>query len=303
MIIFLILFLSLFLFIGGEVLPKHRLIKDIWDAGHLVLFALLSYSYFNLNSKINHSILYKIVFTTLFSLLIGTAIELVQLLLHREFSKGDIINDLLGAYIGLLGLLIFNKEHSQKLKASAIILVIFCLAIGLRNMEKHLLDEFNMRQQFPMLASFETDLEMSRWENNLTVLSRSRDFIKTGSHSLKVSFLPGRYPNISLEHFKNDWSGYRAINYSIYNPSQITQSFAMKVYDKIHTRRGRDYNDRFNHPISIAPGWNTFTIPLKDIISAPKSRSMNIRQIKGFSLFTDRLEKPSTIYIENIHLI
>lgn len=301
-IFFLILFLSIFLFVGGEVQQEHRLIKDIWDSGHLFLFALMSYGYFSLDSKTSHSISYKIIFTTIISLILGSAIEVIQLLLHRDFSKGDIINDVIGAYIGLLVLAILDKKQTFKLKTTAFILVIFCFSAGLRNMEKHLLDEWNMRQQFPVLSDFENQLEMSRWENNRTVLKRTQEFVKTGSYSLKVSFLPGRYPNISLEHFINNWSDYKAIRYSIYNPSDKNHTFVMKVYDKRHIQQGRSYNDRFNHKISVKPGWNTFNIPLNDIINAPKKRSMNIQQIKGFSLFTDRLEQPLTIYIDDIHL-
>jgi VanZ family protein len=301
-IVFLILFLSLFLFIGGEAQQQHRLIKDTWDSGHLILFALLSYGYFNLTSQTSRSTLYKILFTTIFSLVIGTAIEVIQIFFHREFSRSDIINDVLGGYIGLLALIALNKQQTLKLKTTAVILALLCFAVGFRDMERHLLDELNMHQQFPVLADFETELEMSRWENNLTALKRSQEFVKTGEHSLKVSYLPGRYPNISLEHFKNNWSGYKTLSYSIYNPSHETRSFEIKVYDQKNINRSRSYNDRFNHKITIASGWNTFDIPLNDIISAPKNRSMNIQKIKGFSLFTDRLEQPVTIYIDNIHL-
>lgn len=302
-IFFLIIFLSIFLFVDDEVQQKHRLIGDVWNSGHLFLFALISYGYFSLDSKVNHSISYKIILTTIVSLILGSAIEVIQLLFHRDFSKGDIINDLLGGYIGLLALAVFNKQQTLKLKVTAFILVIFCFAVGLRNMEKHLLDEWNMRQQFPVLSDFENQLEISRWENTRTVLQRTQEFTKTGAYSLKVTFLPGRYPNISLEHFINNWSGYKEIRYSIYNPSNKSHTFSMKVYDKKHISRGRSYDDRFNHTISVAPGWNTFNIPLTDIFNAPKHRSMNMQQIKGFSLFTDHLKQPLTIYVDNIHLI
>lgn len=302
-IFFIIIFLSIFLFVDDEVQQEHRLIVDVWNSGHLFLFALISYGYFSLDSKVNHSISYKIILTTIISLILGSAIEIIQFLLHRGFSKGDIINDLLGGYIGLLALAVFNKQQTLKLKATALILIIFCFAAGLRNMEKNLLDEWNMRQQFPVLSDFENQLEMSRWENRRTVLQRTQEFTKTGVYSLKISFLPGRYPNISLEHFINNWSDYKAIRYSIYNPSNKIHTFQMKVYDKKHNSRGRNYNDRFNHKISVAPGWNTFNIPLTDIINAPKNRLMNMQQIKGFSLFTDQLKQPLTIYVDNIHLI
>lgn len=290
------------MFVGGESQQKHRLIKDIWNAGHLVLFGLLSFSYFSRPSKASHTVFYKIVFTTIVCLIAGTAIEVIQLFTHREFSRGDIINDLIGGYLGLLTLLIINKQQSLKIKSSAIILVIICLALGLRNMEKHLIDEFVMRQQFPLMADFETQLEMGRWENNLTNIKRSMEFAKAGKHSLKVDFLPGRYPNISLKHLKKDWSGYSKLVYSIYNPSQEKLAFAMKVYDHQHTRTGRRHNDRFNHSITIAPGWNMIETAIEDIISAPKNRSMNIQQIKGFSIYTDKLPHPVTLYVDDIHL-
>lgn len=302
-IFFLIIFLSLFLFVDVEVQQKHRLIKDVWNSGHLFLFALVSYGYFSLDSKANHSITYKIIFTTIICLILGSAIEVIQLLFHRDFSINDIINDLLGGYIGLLTLAIFNKQQTTKLKTTALLLIIFCFAAGLRNMEKHLLDEWNMRQQFPVLSDFENQLEMSRWENSRTILQRTQEFTKTGAYSLRVSFLPGRYPNISLEHFINDWSDYKAIRYSIYNPSNKTHALTMKVYDKKNISRGSSYADRFNHKISVAPGWNTFNIPLIDIINAPKNRPIDMQQIKGFSLFTDHLKQPLTIYVDSIHLI
>jgi len=299
---FFIFILIVFLFVGGESQQKHRLIKDIWDSGHLILFGLLSFSYFSRPRAASRTLFYKIIFTTLVCLVAGTGIELIQLFTHREFSRSDIVNDLIGGYLGLLTLLLINKQSSLKIKAVAFLFLIIFIALGLRNMGKHLTDEFVMRQQFPLLAGFETQLEMSRWDSNLTNIKRSTRFVKSGNYSLKVDFLPGRYPNISLKHFKNNWSGYHKLTYSVYNPSLQSLNFEMKVYDYQHTRTSRRYNDRFNQSVTLAPGWNTIETPLQAIISTPKNRSMNIHQIKGFSLFTDKLAQPVTVYIDDIHL-
>ena len=235
-------------------------------------------------------------------LLLGVAIESVQLFIGRSFSRGDIINNIIGGYLGLLTLALFSQQTSLKTKSIAMTLALIFLAVGLRGLEKHLYDEYLIRQQFPLLSGFESKLEMQRWEHDNTLLRRSQEFVKSGQHSLKVDFLPGRYPNISLEHFRNNWSGYKQLVFSIYNPGKETYTFQMKVYDFKNIQNSRRYNDRFNTHITIAPGWNTIKTPLTDIIKAPKHRSMNIYQIKGFSVFTDKLKQPVTLYIDDIHL-
>lgn len=299
----LIFILSILLFVGGETQLKHRLVKDIWDAGHLVLFGLLSYSYFNRPTKAGVSISYKIVFTTSVGLILGAAIEALQLLVHREFSRGDIINDVIGGYLGLLSLSILDKRQALTRRIIATAILVIFLAAGLRNMGKHLLDEINMRKQFPVLASFESRLEIERWEHKLVNLKLSQQYIKSGLYSLEVEYLRGRYPNISLKHFKSDWSGYNKLEFSVYNPSHQELKFSINVYDRKHIKDGRKYNDRFSKSVTLKPGWNNIGISLQDIIKAPRRRYMNIHRIKGFSLFTDRLEQPVTIYIDDLHLL
>lgn len=302
-IYFVVFILFIFLFIGGESQQKHRLIKDIWDTGHLVLFGLLSYGYFSHQANANHSIVYKVIFTFIACLVIGTTIEVIQLLVHRDFSRSDIINNIIGGYIGLLSLYLFNKQNTLKTKSITFVLILFCIAVGLRHMERHLFDEFHIRQDFPLLSGFESKFEMERWENSLSFIKRSTEFVKEGSHSLKVDFLPGRYPNIVLRHFKGDWSDFSTFSYSVYNPTDVTHRIKMKVSDQKHIKRGLRFNDRFNRSVSLKPGWNTITTPLNEIQQAPKHRSMDLHKIKSFSLFTDKLPQPLTLYIDNIHLL
>lgn len=302
-IVALIFILSILLFVGGETQLKHRLIKDIWDVGHLVLFGLLSYSYFNRPTKARVSIVYKMVFTTGACLILGAATEALQLLVHREFSRGDIINDVIGGYLGLLSLSILDKRQALTCRITATVILVLLLAAGLRNMGKHSFDEINMRKQFPVLASFESKLEIERWEHKLVNLKLSQQYIKSGLYSLEVEYLRGRYPNILLKHFKPDWSGYNKLEFSVYNPSHQELKFAINVYDRKYIKDGRKYNDSFSKSVTFKPGWNNIGISLQDIIKVPGGRSMNIHRIQGFSLFADRLEQPVTIYIDDLHLL
>lgn len=299
---FLVVVLSIFLFVGGESQQQHRLIKDLWDGGHLVLFGLLIFLFFSRPSQSTRPVIYKVIVTSISCLLLGTAIEIIQLFTHREFSTSDIINDLIGGYLGLICLLMVDQQQPRKLRVIAAVIFIVGSLLGLRNLEKHLIDEYRITQQFPLLAGFETEWELERWEHSLTELKRSANFVKSGSYSLQVTYLPGRYPNISLQHMQNNWSGYSQLTFSVYNPMQHDLNFELKVYDASHIKRGRKYSDRFNHPMTFAPGWNTIDIPLTDIIDAPAHRSMDIRHVRGLSLFTDQLAAPVTLYLDHVTL-
>jgi len=299
---FLIFILFIFLFVGGETQQKHRLIKDVWDAGHLILFGLISFIYFSHPVRVNHSIIYKVVATTLFCLFIGSAIEIIQLFTHRNFSIGDIVNDVIGGYLGLLAIVITNKQQTLKNQIIAPLVFFLLIFIGLRGLEKHLVDEYILRSDFPELASFETNLEMERWEFKLVNAKPSLQHVKKGTYSLEAEFLRGRYPNISLQHFKADWSEYEKLSFSVFNPGSEPQQFELKIYDAQHITSGRKFKDRFNKKITFAAGWNEIEIELSKIIQSPRNRSMNIKEMKGLSLFTDKLKQPVTIFIDSIHL-
>jgi VanZ family protein len=294
--------MSVFLFVGGESQKDHRLIKDVWDAGHLVLFGLLSFVYFIHPARSKHSPVYKFVFTSVFCLLVGSGIEFIQLFTHREFSTSDIINDIIGGYLGLLCLIILHRQQTAQIRTVSLVVFVVLLAGGLRHLQMDIYDEYQIRQQFPLLAGFETENELDRLEFNNVQLERSVKFVKEGKHSLQVQYQTGRYPNITLKYLKGDWSQYQNMTFSVYNPDTQAYPFELKIYDKKHTQNGRRYTDRYNRPLTIEPGWNTITTPLSDIISAPKARTMDIHNIKAISFFTDKLQQPVTIYLDQIHL-
>jgi len=298
--LFFIFIMIVFLFVDVRAQQNHRLIRDIWDAGHLVLFGLLSFSYFNQSS---HSSLYRIVFTSIFCIVVGTAIEGVQLFLQRGFSYNDIVNDVFGGYLGLLCITMLDREKTTIYRTIAGLIFVLALVVGLRDFQKHLFDEYNMQSQFPVLADFETLSEMERWEFSNVIVRRSDKYVMSGFHSLKVEYQPAHYSQISLQHLKEDWSGYAKLMISIFNPKQEDVNLEVKIFDKKHMGKGGGYHDRFNKNITLKYGWNIVEISLSDIINAPRQRLINMKEIKSFSLFTNNLSAPVSIYIDHIYLV
>ena len=297
-----ILVLFIFLFVDGEVQHKHRLIKDIWDAGHLVFFSLISFGYFDFTKKHPSSAVFQIILTTIFCLFAGSLIESLQLLVDRDFSFNDILNNLIGGYLGLLFFNLRQPQQAFRKRLTHTILFLILLVVGSRNFTIDLIDEFFLQNDFPVLASFETSFEKTRWDYQLSHSTFSKKHSKQGQHSMQVEFLPGQYPGIHLEHFINDWSAYHSLSFSLYNPNKDTFAFVVKVYDQKHIENGYPYIDRFNKVIKFKPGWNHITISLNEIRMAPNQRKMDMKKIKDFSFFTTNLQHPVTMYFDHLFL-
>ena len=74
-----------------------------------------------------------------------------------------------------------------------------------------LLDVLAVPHRFPLLASFETDLEFQRWYARDATLSQSHDYVTHGKHSLKVRYTPIDFTAITLFEMPFDWSGAETI--------------------------------------------------------------------------------------------
>jgi len=73
----------------------------------------------------------------------------------------------------------------------------------------------------------------------------------------------------------------------------------IRIEDALHNQQ---HNDRFNRTLSIEPGLNDVSIPLKDIRDAPVGREMDLSQVWQLILFTSRPEEPLELHISDIWL-
>ena len=119
---------------------------------------------------------------------------------------------------------------------------------------------------------------------------------------MQAIFLPDAFPDITLQHFPRDWSGYNNIKFSLYNKAQDPIVIELKIYDEDHMKYGYQYTDRFNRELLLQPGWNNIFISLNEIFNSPEKRTMDIARIKSFSLFLKDVTSPVTIYIDDLKL-
>lgn len=301
LIYILIALLTTLLFVDGEVQQQHRLLKDIWDAGHLLLFGLPGYLYVKQASPGTAQRLIQAALIITACVVLGIIIENLQTLIHREFSVQDIFNNVLGGLTGFCFALIALKQQPVFQRWLLVACIVLLAITGLRNFEIHLLDEIQMRMNFPQLSSFNNRLEITRWDQSNARLHLSKHYSSENRYSLEAEFLPGRYSTIYLQQFIRDWSQQQKLKLTIYNPGEPVK-IVLKIYDQRHIQNGLPFSDRYNKSFHLKPGQNLLSIPLSEVSRAPENRLMDLHHVKEISLFTTSLKQPHKLYLTKISL-
>lgn len=298
-----LIILSVLLFVGGPESNSHRVYQQAWDTGHMALFAGLIWVLLSLPVLRSRRWFELFLLVTGFCLLIGFAIEILQLLVGRNFEYKDLVNDLLGGYLGLLIYSVRQTHRHIGIRVAMYPLMLLIIVWVLLPVAYAIIDEYIMREEFPILADFETPYELSRWDNNLASLAMTNEYFRYGSKSMRVDFEPGEYPDITLKDFPGDWHRFVSIKFSVFNTSNENLLMELKIYDWQHDLvGGYEFSDRFNRELILRPGWNDFQVAMQDVETAPANRKMDISDIASFSLFLHELKQPQTLFFDSLRL-
>lgn len=297
------LFLALlapWFFIGGPGYDNPRSIKEVWNLGHVVFFAALALAVDSRFHLCRKPALPRIGLFFLFIVGLACGIEFLQTFQPgRIASLQDVLLGLAGAVLFLLWQVSGRMAGGGKifLRGCSVVISVVCLLPLI--MASY--DEFRAWRDFPVLADFESPLELSRWGDNSRLL-RVRAPVKSGRFALQVSLAVEHYSGLSLHYFSGDWHLARALTWSVYNPDD-TLVLHYRVHDWKHRGKDQQFANRFNGQVELAPGWNTITIPMEDIENGPKQRRTDLNHITGLGFFVVSLPSPRVLYFDKVELL
>ena len=295
-----VLLLVLF-FVDGPGYHAPRSIKAIWNLGHIGFFAILV-TLIHWQSRIfatRHWLLRFLMVVVLCGAL-GTFIELIQYGVGRDVDLHDVFRDILGGVLGFVFLPI-NKTIANSFLYSLQIAALFLLAIELFPVGFALYDESLAREQFPVLADFETTSELDRWQGGASFEIVDQPTV-SGQKSLRIDLGTEQYSGIRLKFFPGNWQDYQTLKFNIYNPDKTPLPIVCRIHDLQHTRGEQLYEDRFNRRFILVPGWNEVAIVIQDIIQSPATRQLSIQDIDAIGLFVVRQPQPRSIYLDYMRL-
>jgi len=290
----------LLLFVGGPGPDAPRSFKYFWDLGHLFCFVLWTRLFLEWRPKRRFWV--QLLLILVLAFVIGGAIELAQSMVGRDASWADLQRDLLGGLLAILFLAPSRQQVNRWLLHGMQLLVLLTVLWNVLPFAKVFTDEMIAWQQFPLLSGFETPMERDRWKGN-SQRWLDNNIVHSGKASLRVELNTDRYSGIFLQNFPSDWSAYRLLRLQVYNPAKNTLTLYFRIHDQLHRKFEEAYRDRFNTSFKLKQGWNLLEIPLEKVATAPKGRRMEMARIAGMGLFVAKLERPITIYIDDVELL
>ncbi|MDX1698240.1 MAG: VanZ family protein, partial [Thiohalobacterales bacterium] len=266
---------TVLLFVGGPDYHASRSLRHLWDLGHIAYFVLLAGLLVRIRFIKNMSVARQWAIILSITLLVGVSIELLQSGTSRMPDGRDVLRDVLGSVL----VLVFGSPAAAIRRAGYYrylrIGVLLALAVALWPLAKSLIDEEIARRDFPLLSGFDTPFELDRWTGSA---GRSIAAIPEISDSrlMEIALTGDRYSGVALEYFEGEWSSYRTLDLSLYNPDATPFHITCRIHDLAHIERGQAYEDRYNRSFLISTGWNRIRINLAEVRSSPANRSMDM---------------------------
>jgi len=285
-----------FFFIGGPGVFASTLVNNVWNFGHIVFFTVLMLLVQSFRPLVRWQ---QWLWVTLIALVISILIEYVQHFVGREASVDDVLHNMCGIWLGL-----FWGQKPTHIVWGLRCLSVILLAPSLWLVTESAVADIVMRHQFPQVNSFDSRYELQQIHTHPTIADTLQVDSPSihGGHSLQVSLSSVKYAGFRLVGPYGDWGGYTFLVMDFYNPDSEPLYLTLKISDRQHDSGVNKFEERFNHRLRLASGWNNLRIPVEDIRNAPHSREMKMDEITGLAIFAEQVQQPRKFYWDNIHL-
>ncbi len=223
--------------------------------------------------------------------------ELVQPLTGREASWADLLAGGVGATIGLTGALAWTGRGRRRAAWCALGAIAF-LAIGWAP-ARHLLDARRQILSFPILATFEDSLEMSRWKGMDVGLSRARRHASEGAWSMAVAFQAAREPVVDLAWVPPDWRGRTVLCFDAYVDGPAAFEVDVEAVDL--PRKGRE-GARARIPLRLRTGANPVRVSLQALATSAPGAPLDLSRMAALGLAAPGLPTTRVLWIDHVRL-
>jgi hypothetical protein len=151
-----------------------------------------------------------------------------------------------------------------------------------------------------LIFDFESDQELDffHWKCH-SLFSISSEHVTHGHHSLRLELFPSDYPGLSPQLKKQDWSGYRALAFDVFNPQNQVLNLTVRIDDR---KDDPEYEDRFNQGFDLMPGMNSIRIPFSSLLTSRTHRPLDLKTIRGFLLFRSSPPQKEVLFFDYCRL-
>lgn len=234
-------------------------------------------------------------------LLVGAVVvmaEMIQPLIGRSAGWLDLAYGVTGMCCGISAWL-FWKDRARKAVGMGMLVVLLGGSLVWPGMI--FVDARRMVQQYPLLAGFESYVEMGRWNVESCEWGRSREHVRQGDYSalLRVEDDAEDYPGAFLENVVPDWSRMHALTIDYHLAGETSKELWVRIDDR---ETQPPYDDRFQLSFPVKPGEGRIQI-FRESLVTPAGRMLKLEHITRVGIFFAEAEPGTMIYLDNIKVV
>lgn len=286
-------------------LPGQALIwRELQNTGHTLLFGVLALlalcSWRTSTPADRRHPLHAYLAAGTLTLLGGIAVEVVQAITGGDADAYDVARDGAGILIALIACAGFDPTVVQPRRvALRVTLPVIAAALAVAGSWPltSLAWAYHQRAQaFPVIFDPAADWQAPFVKLSHARLERTRDAsacaaAPSAAELGKLRLAPVRYAGISIIEPEPDWRDRDILALDLYSVQPVPFDLVLRIHDARHDQA---YTDRYNRPLTLAPGANRIRIPLAEVRDAPAGRRMDMAHIAGVILFIPDATGPVT---------
>jgi hypothetical protein len=140
---------------------------------------------------------------------------------------------------------------------------------------------------------------MSLWP---PTIERTQEIVFEGEYAGYVHLKAGKYSGIQISPVMRDWSSYQRLHLALFNSQPVERKITIRMHDIAHEKSSQYYTDRYTKAWTLQPGWNDINISLADVVSAPKSREIDMTRMQQIGMFYSGLTNEDYLVIDDFRL-
>lgn len=274
--------------------------------GGLALAVLLIWNHVRPLAKNSIPMLRRCVLVGFLMFGFGLTIEFVQSAFGRTGNLGDAVNNGLGITAALICYWAWNLQRRQRTRwmpramfvtAGMLMSIAWWIPVTLLH------DTRAVYANFPMLADFETRIQLSRFYFRECRGNLSRQDTTDGGYSMEVNYEATPYPAATLIELQGDWSSMKTLEVDATLDESYPDAdvrFMLKVIDELHAT---PHTDTFRREWKLERGKTTrISVTREDILAGPDDRETDLTRVQYVDLMLLEPVEPTKVRFDALHL-
>lgn len=241
------------------------------------------------------------------TVLLGAGTEFAQFFGPRDSDPVDLLRNVVGALAFLAAAAAFDRDllagkrtrvRLLALAGSALILVLVCVPVVL-TMRAYVQRDAAFPVLFDFAGSWCRQFVRHR-HATMSFVAPPAEWPEPAPAAVgRILLSASRFPGVTLEEEREDWSGFGTLSFDIFNPSAHAVQIRVAVDDRLNRV---ERAARYDRPWILVPGLNRLRIPCDELRRGPLRGSLDTNAVRQIAFYSIYLDRPVELFVGPIRL-